>query len=71
MWAVSQQRIMIHLHGRQSKGKRNGHDLSTMEKGGGEPFLSLMHPLHFLHAQNPFQQVSFQTLAIKAILTWK
>ena len=38
---------------------------------GGEPSLSLMHPLHFLHAQNPFQQVSFQTLAIKAILTWK
>ena len=35
MWAVSQQRIMIRLHGRQSKGKRNGHDLSTMEKGGG------------------------------------
>ena len=40
-------------------------------EGGGEPSLSLMHPLHFLHAQNPFQQVSFQTLAIKAILTWK
>ena len=25
---------MIRRHGRQSKGKRNGHDLSTMEKGG-------------------------------------
>ena len=28
---------MIRLHGRQSKRKRNGHDLSTMEKGGNFP----------------------------------
>ena len=61
---------MIRLHGRQSKRKRNGHDLSTMEKGG-RPSLSLMHPLHFLHAQNPLQQVSFQSIAIEAILTLK
>ena len=62
---------MIRLHGRQTKRKRNGHDLSTMEKGGGDLSLSLMHPLHFLHAQNPLQQVSFQSIAIEAILTLK
>ena len=53
------------------KGSGMGMICQQWRRRGGGPSLSLMHPLHFLHAQNPLQQVSFQTIAIKAILTLK
>ena len=51
------------------KGSGMGIICQQWRRGGTS--LSLMHPLHFLHAQNPLQQVSFQSIAIEAILTLK
>ena len=51
------------------KGSRMG--MICQQWRRGEPSFSLMHHMHCLNAQNPFQQVLFQTLPIKGILTLK